>query len=150
MEFVPAGELIDKVSVRSVRISESPGLPAGEYTFIDAYCTDRTCDCRKVMFYVMHERTQVATIDFGWETEEYYREWMGEDSPVAMAGVTVVWSTVPRDVILSFFNHLLDGRWIAIVKDHYDRVKKATALSVSQPPELKQKKKSLRHKLARP
>jgi len=50
-KFIPAGEIIgDKHLLRTVTISEDPSLPDGEYTFIDTYCTDLKCDCRKRSF----------------------------------------------------------------------------------------------------
>jgi len=51
MEFIPAGEVIGKAhQVRSVRIAQSSQLPDEEYSFIDMYCSDPECDCRKKAF----------------------------------------------------------------------------------------------------
>ena len=81
MEFVPVGELIEDVQVRTVTIAENPQIPAGEYTFVDMYCTDPSCDCRKTMISVLHNGTDVATIDFGWEPDAFYETWIGGGFP---------------------------------------------------------------------
>ena len=55
MEFIPAGEIIgDAHQVRTVTIRKDPLLPDGEYGFIDTYCADPDCDCRKTMIQVIH------------------------------------------------------------------------------------------------
>ena len=48
MNFIPAGEIIGKVyHIRNVTIKQNPYLPDGDYGFIDMYCSDPNCDCRK-------------------------------------------------------------------------------------------------------
>jgi hypothetical protein len=43
---------------------------AGEYSFIEAYCVEEDCDCRRVALLVVNEkRKQVATIEFGFDPE---------------------------------------------------------------------------------
>lgn len=70
------------------------GLPAGEYAFIEFYCGDPTCDCRHVVLQVWskdHGQTVFATINYGWETKEFYTQWMGGDAKSAreMVGATL-------------------------------------------------------------
>jgi hypothetical protein len=60
-----------------VGLRDSPQLPDGDYTFVDMYCVDPECDCRKTMIHVLRNGTHVATINFGWESPEFYRKWMG-------------------------------------------------------------------------
>ena len=52
-------------------------IPPGKYSFIEMYCSDKDCDCRRVFIMVMSSVTQrpVAVIVFGWESLEYYAEW---------------------------------------------------------------------------
>ncbi len=60
----------------------SSGLPAGEYAFTEMYCNEKGCDCRRVFFYVILSRKDVAAvIAYGWESPEFYAKWMRDDSP---------------------------------------------------------------------
>jgi hypothetical protein len=55
---------------------ESP--PAGPYGFLEFYCDEIDCDCRRVLLQVIRPDTVGkvwATINFGWEKPEYYRAW---------------------------------------------------------------------------
>ena len=133
MEFVPAGEIIGKAhQVRTVSITQSPQLPDGEYSFIDTYCADPECDCRKAMIQVMHNGKLVSVINYGWESAAFYEKWMGssgKDIPMPMMhGVSIDISSpdlVSRDGILALFNMLLNDIWIVKFKRHYDEVKVA-------------------------
>jgi hypothetical protein len=130
MKFIPAGEIIgDAHQVRAVTIAKSPQIPDGEYQFVDMYCNDPLCDCRKTMIQVLHNGTNVATINFGWEPHSFYEKWMGSgssDSMPEMAGATMDITSVNRlspDGILGLFNALLDDTWVAVFKRHYKLVK---------------------------
>ncbi|MBF0202642.1 MAG: hypothetical protein HQK66_15340 [Desulfamplus sp.] len=81
MEFIPAGEIIGEAhQVRTVKIKQSPQLPDGEYSFVDTYCVDPECDCRKTMIQVMHNGKLVSVINYGWESATFYENWMGGSS----------------------------------------------------------------------
>jgi len=63
-------------------ISPSSGLPAGEYAFVEFYCEDLKCDCRRVFIQVIarHRPDQIlASINCGWEKESFYRTTMPWD-----------------------------------------------------------------------
>jgi hypothetical protein len=66
---------------RALHVFGDPILPAGRYPFIEFYCNEPGCDCRRVIIHVMneHTRTLEVEISFGWESRAYYREWMGDD-----------------------------------------------------------------------
>ena len=131
MKFIPAGEIIgDAHQVRAVTIAKSPQIPDGEYQFVDMYCNDPLCDCRKTMIQVLHNGTNVATINFGWEPHSFYEKWMGsgssDNSMPKMAGATMDITSVNRlspDGILGLFNALLDDTWVTVFKRHYKLVK---------------------------
>jgi len=131
MKFIPAGEIIgEEHQVRTVTIAKSPQLPDGEYEFVDMYCTVPLCDCRKTMIQVLHNGTNVATINFGWEPHTFYAKWMGlessDKSMPKMTGATIDITSVNRLSpvgILGLFNSLLDDRWVEIFKRHYRLVK---------------------------
>lgn len=65
-ELVPAGEIIgNRHQARTVTISGDPSLPDGEYTFLELYCLDPGCDCRKTIIQVFHNNRHVSTINYG-------------------------------------------------------------------------------------
>lgn len=68
---------------RTLTVFDVPGLPPGEYGFTEAYCSKPGCDCRRVFFNVIQVETGrlVATIAYGWESVEYYAQWLGRDDP---------------------------------------------------------------------
>ena len=68
---------------RTVKLLEPfAGLPAGEYGFLDLYCNEPTCDCRRVLFQVCRAdrpNKVLATINYGWESEDFYAKWLHGD-----------------------------------------------------------------------
>ncbi|MFN0079931.1 MAG: hypothetical protein ACKVY0_25990 [Prosthecobacter sp.] len=72
------------------------GLQAGHYGFLEYFCTDATCDCRRVWLGVEYfskwppgnsPGTYIATIGYGWETPEFYLKWShGEPTAADLAG----------------------------------------------------------------
>ena len=131
MEFIPAGEIIGEAhQVRTVSIKQFPQLPDGEYSFVDSYCTDPKCDCRKAMIQVMHNGKFVSIINYGWEPAAFYENWMGsrtKDNPTPkMQGASIDITSpnrVSTDGMLALFNALLNDTWIAKFKRHYGEVK---------------------------
>ena len=88
MPYVPFYEYfpeIAKSETRSITIPKRlpSGLPAGEYGFLEMYCNERKCDCRRVFFYVVSpsNKEPLAVIAYGWENPEFYARWMRDDSP---------------------------------------------------------------------
>jgi len=61
----------------------SSGLPPGEYALVEMYCNERKCDCRRVFFYVVSSfrNNAEAVIAYGWESPEFYAQWMGDNDP---------------------------------------------------------------------
>ncbi len=60
---------------RSIHLMNDPELPDGEYGFVELYCTEKGCDCRRVVFWVVATHLpepHVATLNFGWESAEFY------------------------------------------------------------------------------
>lgn len=70
---------------RSATIHGYKGLPDGEYAFLEYYCDEPGCDCRRVFVSVISRDTGgkiLATINYGWEDAEFYIEWMGDDTDI--------------------------------------------------------------------
>src|SRR5439155_4036687 len=89
--MIPFHSLLPEIAQREVRCihlgaapGESPdsGLSAGEYAFVEFYCEDLDCDCRRVFIEVIarHQQDQVlASINYGWDEESFYRKRMSWD-----------------------------------------------------------------------
>jgi hypothetical protein len=63
-------------------IEEGLPLPLGEYAFLERYCVDPGCDCRRALFEVFSPQFPgriLATINYGWESEAFYTRWMHGD-----------------------------------------------------------------------
>lgn len=58
-------------------------LPAGDYGFLEFYCDEPGCDCRRVMFYVVSPNSKgpLAVIVYGWENVSFYKKWFRGDDP---------------------------------------------------------------------
>ncbi len=115
---IPAGELLGpECQIRTVLLTADPYLPSGEYTFIDTYCTDNTCDCQKTIIQIFHNQKLVSIVSFGWESPKFYRRWLGStrDAELAkeMNGVSIDPSSpdlVSAKGILLLINHLIDRK----------------------------------------
>lgn len=78
MSFIAAGEILGtSARVRTPTIAHHPVLPDGTYAMVETYCTVRGCDCRKTMILVHLNQRYVSTINFGWESPEFYARWFG-------------------------------------------------------------------------
>jgi hypothetical protein len=66
---------------RSVTVRGRADLPDGDYGFFELYCNEPHCDCRRVMVVVLRPETgwnqYWATINYGWESREFYQTWAG-------------------------------------------------------------------------
>jgi hypothetical protein len=84
MPYVPLYNLLPGLAERETRTITVFGnnhysLPPGNYGFVEMFCDEESCDCRRVIFMVMHSAAMqpIAYISFGWESVEYYAKWMG-------------------------------------------------------------------------
>lgn len=92
MPYVQFHDLCPEIAERETRtITVLPGqtsqLPAGEYGFVEMFCNEPGCDCRRVFFYVvssLHNDVE-AVVTYGWETANFYAKWMNDDDPKIIA-----------------------------------------------------------------
>jgi len=79
--------------MRILTITEHDTLPGGEYGFLEFYCNEAGCDCRRVVLRVVRPDTGArvwASINFGWESAAFYRRWSPRDPDSAiMVGATL-------------------------------------------------------------
>jgi len=134
MSFVPFRDRFPKIAEREVRTltvvrSLDNGLPPGEYTFMEMFCDEPGCDCRRVFFYVVSSRLEglEAVIAYGWEDLAFYDRWLTMSSPELVAELKgpVLNLGSPRseyaEQILEAFEQLLlpDQAYIDRVQRHY-------------------------------
>jgi hypothetical protein len=67
--------------MRSATTQRWEDLPDGDYGFLELYCDDSQCDCRRVLIQVIARRGSTkawATINYGWESEAFYYRRLGD------------------------------------------------------------------------
>ncbi len=113
------------------------GLPKGKYAFMEFYCTDSDCDCRNVYIHVNDLRTgkQLATISYGWESLEFYKDWMGGEDETLETFKGPALAPLNRqskyaDLLLAVFKETIetDQEYAARLVRHYHLVKDTIAV----------------------
>lgn len=118
---------------RTVTVWGNPELPDGQYGFVELYCDEVGCDCRRVLITVVSSSTGkvLATINYGWETRRYYEQWMGDkDLAAHCVGATLDPFGIQSEyaaVLLRLFERFLlpDEAYVARLKRHYALFKAA-------------------------
>jgi len=111
---------------RSVTVTERHDLPDGEYGLLELYCNEPGCDCRRVTIIVLRPETGWsriwATIGYGWESLDFYREWGGAHSdPIEMKGPYLD----PLNVQTKYASALLNlFRFVLQSPDYIERLKR--------------------------
>ena len=123
-------EIAEK-ETRVVTVNDSAvyNLPAAEYAFMEMFCDEPGCDCRRVFFSVItsHESDVKAVIAWGWEDRAFYRKWLGMNDPAMikdLKGPALNLSSPQSDLapaLLKLFQNVLlqDSAYIERVKQHY-------------------------------
>jgi hypothetical protein len=113
---------------RSVTVPPRQELPRGEYGFLELYCDDPGCDCRRIMITVLRPETGCskiwATIGYGWESLDFYRKWGGPASdPIEIKGPyldPINPQTKYSPALLDLFRFLLQSReYVERIQRHY-------------------------------
>ena len=129
IDFFP--EIAEK-ETRRITIRNDPLIPEGEYAFVDSYCEDKKCDCRRVYFDVIqinpnYELIHAARISYGWEDLDFYLSWspyLPSDMAAEMKGPILERSQVQSpyaERFLYLFESILlkDPAYIKRIKRHY-------------------------------
>ena len=105
------------------------GLPPAEYAFLEMYCDERGCDCRRVFLHVISPGAKgtLAVIAYGWESRDYYVRWMGDADPAwidSLKGPALNLASPQSDLavpLLELFRKYLlpDKEYIDRIKRHY-------------------------------
>jgi hypothetical protein len=102
-------------------------IPPGNYAFLELFCPDVDCDCRKVIINIVSvEPTKTwAVLNYGWESEEYYKTWWGTGHKhyKPMSGVTFDPPTKDplRNEFLAVFQDIIkhDQSYARRIERHY-------------------------------
>jgi hypothetical protein len=111
--------------------SDTPGpLPPDEYGFLEMFCDEPGCDCRRVFLMVVgkHAPECHAVIAYGWESSEFYMKWMHEDNPEMAARLKRPIlnpgspATGIAPILLHYAEHVLlrDIAYVDRIKRHYE------------------------------
>ena len=120
-------EIAEK-ETRSITVFSLPELPNDTYGLVEAYCDELDCDCRRVFLNVISSNRQklLATITFGWESEEYYAKWMGNsDSKIIkdLAGPALNQASQQSELAPALLEQvkavLQDNNYVERLKRHY-------------------------------
>jgi hypothetical protein len=131
--FVSRFPDIGYAEMRAVRINGRRDLPDGNYGFLELFCTDRTCDCRRVITHALEEGTAGevwATINYGWETKAFYESWYrSKQDVVELVGASLEplgKQSRYAQTLLQLFEHMLGERGYAKrLQRHYEIFKVA-------------------------
>ena len=120
----------------TVFANNSYGLPADEYGLIEAYCSDKDCDCRRVFLNIASRKKEeiIAVVTYGWETEAFYQKWFGgiDNEMSRMAVKEMVGLGLNSASLQSKYKHaalklvedlLQDPNYVTRIKHHYQMFK---------------------------
>lgn len=137
---------------RSITVRGRTDLPDGEYGFLEFYCDEVDCDCRRVIVNVLSPVTGAkvwATINYGWESLEFYERWMrNKEDAVGCKGPSLDPlnpQTPYSPVLLRLFEFILkDAKYVERLKRHYELFKRAVAKESGAKRQRKYRRKRIR------
>lgn len=141
--------------MRTIIVPPGAALPPGPYGFLEFYCPDFDCDCRRVIFHVIRPDSADkvwATINFGWESPEFYRRWSGDtemDREMASASLEPFGpQTEHSEDLLRLFRDLLqcDSLYTDRLKRHYLEAKALAKAASASPKRTRTRKNAKRLK----
>jgi hypothetical protein len=134
MSYAAFHEFFPEIAEKETRIvtifqSDKSHLPRGEYAFLEMFCDEPGCDCRRVFFFVMSspKKNVEAVICYGWESPDFYAKWLHDDDPHTItelmgpalnigspqSSLAPAILKLVRDVLLR------DPAYIGRIKEHY-------------------------------
>ncbi len=109
-------------------------FPRGKYAFLELYCEEEDCDCRRVLLMVIEESTPGkiwATISFGWDPPGSRAEWTDSADLGTTASGAFLDPICPQSKhaadLLEFFEWMIfrDPAYVECLKRHYAMFKAA-------------------------
>jgi hypothetical protein len=136
MPFVLFHDLFPEVAeeeTRSLILTEESTLPLpnGDYSFLEMFCNEEGCDCRRVMFMIVTSSRSdpLAVVNWGWEPLTFYSKWMRGGAPVQakeMKGPNLNFGS-PQSKLAPLILALVEG-FLLKDKAYTDRIKRHYAL----------------------
>jgi hypothetical protein len=84
MPYVPFERFFPEIAEQETRVlTVLPGsnldVPPAQYAFLEMFCDEVGCDCRRVMFSVHSSLRNdfEAVVAWGWEDRAFYARWLG-------------------------------------------------------------------------
>ena len=134
--MIPFHSRLPKVAeeeTRTVWVLRDGEVPKGQYGFMEFYCSEDDCDCRRVIFQVFEpdREEMVATIGWGWEDAEFYDRW-GHGDGDEMKGPFLEpfgeQSSYAQGILRLFEEQLLtDTGYVSRIKRHYQMFKEVAS-----------------------
>lgn len=132
MSMIPFHSRYGAVALRDVRamiVDENEcQMPAGRYLFVESYCDDPACDCRRVFLQVLshaEKERMLLGINYGWESPKYYQKylhWSAKKAREISAGCLDPLSPRPdwaATFLQLFRENVLDDFYKTRLKQHY-------------------------------
>ena len=120
--------------MRSLTFRGEPSLPDGTYGFLEFYCNETECDCRRVILHVVRADTGMmawAAINFGWEKPEFYERWSPRDPEARAMARPFLDPLNPQSpysrALLAVFSEMIaaDPAYVERLRRHYEMFKEA-------------------------
>jgi hypothetical protein len=151
LPFVLKFPEIGEAETRVITAFKDTNIPKGEYGLVELYCEDPECDCRRVMIIVMSKNPTKtwATINYGWESIDFYNQWFSGDAPSGMSGAELdplnTQSEYALEFLKIFYEIIKDENYVERLKRHYAMFKGTT----SKPQKRDGQKRRIRRKKKR-
>ena len=104
-------------------------LPDGEYAFLESYCNEVDCDCRRVMINVISRKKRnkiFAVINYGRESAGFYRGRTGDKDMKGPFLDPLNKQTKYAPALLDVFESVLqDKDYVSRLRKHYKMFKQA-------------------------
>ena len=111
------------------------------YSMFELFCADPKCDCRRVMINIYKggdfSQGQLATINFGWEKEAFYKNWSPSQNPKELKGPELdpfnKQSNIAKELLEVFIDKIKDEDYLNNLKAHYFQFKEEINSRKSKP-----------------
>lgn len=137
--FIPLTEVLPELKneIRCATVTRTDDeVPAGVYAFVESFCDEQDCDCRRAFINVYGmegswEGKHLATIGYGWEDDHFYADWMHGQRDVTrgMSGTRLEpmqTQSASESYFLRLFRFLLkDSAYAARIEKHYAQFREA-------------------------
>ncbi len=140
MAMIPFHTRCPDIAQREIRFIRtapgSGGLPPDEYAFLEFYCDDPKCDCRRAFLQVLSRNRAgavMASINIGWEAPEFYRNkfpYLPEAATEITAGSLDPLNQQSEhapELLALFQECVADEAYKARLKRHYELFRKSRA-----------------------